>query len=123
MGVVLEPNDLTDDVRINWWNWRPTVALLLRSGVVSEDLAERLNKNLGGGTVTAREAHAIADAVDVVLQGLTRPEDRLLLDGTVTNKPPEHDGLPVEFDWYGASRTWLETFTDFCRQSGGFTAL
>ncbi|HSK95484.1 MAG TPA: hypothetical protein VK891_02615 [Euzebyales bacterium] len=122
MGVILEPHDDTTDLMVNWWNWRPTVALLLRAGVIPDDLAERMHAGVGAADVSADQALAMAEVVHTLAADLAEGE-RVLLDGTVTDRPPAHDHLPVEYDWYGAHRDWLRSFADFCRRSGGFTPL
>jgi hypothetical protein len=122
MGVILEPHHDTEDLMVNWWNWRPTVALLLRAGVISDDLAERMHAGVGVADVNATQALAMADVIDVLLADLAKGE-RVLLDGTITDRPPAHDHLPVELDWYGAERRWLVSFADFCRRCGGFRPL
>jgi hypothetical protein len=119
--VILVPVNDVEDVVINWWNWRPTVALLLRAGAISVEQAERLHAAMGATTVSGAEAIKMADVVEQLLATLPTSENRVLLDGTVTNSPPKSRGIPVEWDWYGAGKPWLERFAAFCRRSGGFT--
>lgn len=122
VGVILEPINNTPDLQVNWWNWRPTVAILVRAGVVHDDLAERLNVGIGAADITDAQAIAIADAIDAQLASV--PEGhRVLLEGEVTDQGPARLTLPAEYDWYGAERDWLLRFVEFCRRSGGFTPL
>jgi len=129
VGVILQPNNTIDDVMINWWNWRPTVNLLLQAGAISSGEAECLSIALGTIEVSGQQAIRMADAVDAALLLLVNPGDRLLLNGQVTVAPPVHPvfrpGSDAHdmWDWYGAQRSWLETFSTFCRLSGGFTPL
>ena len=71
----------------------------------------------------AEQAVRMAETVEGILASLSRTEDRVLLDGTVTDAPPSDPSLPVDWDWYGAERPWLESFVAFCRRSEGFTPL
>ena len=74
MGVILTPNSDTTDLAVNWWNWRPTVAVLHRTGVVSEDMTARPNVGVGAAIVSEAEAVAMADAVESILsRGIRRP--------------------------------------------------
>ena len=38
MGVILVAVN-GGDVQVNWWNWRPTLELLVRAGVVTSEEA------------------------------------------------------------------------------------
>ncbi len=78
--------------------------------MISEDLAERMHAGVG-----------VAEVVEALVADLA-DDQRVLLDGTVTDRPPAHDHLPVEYDWYGA-RGWLVSLADLCRRCGGFRPL
>jgi hypothetical protein len=41
MSFILVPKH-GDDVQVNAWNWRPTLELLLREGLISEELHDRM---------------------------------------------------------------------------------
>jgi hypothetical protein len=119
--VILVPVSAIEDVQVNWWNWRPTVELLRRDGVITAEHAERMHVGMGAMCVPANLAMRIADAIEVVLPTLSEPDERVLLDGAVTAEEPFDPNLPGDSDWYGARRAWLQTFLHFCRASGGFT--
>jgi len=114
-------------VTVNWFNWRPTVAALVRRGVLPEgDRAECCSANGCGGYLTEEEALRAAEVVTEVLATM-KLADRLLWDGSVTDIPKDYS-LPVmdwdEAEWqnrYSASYAWLTEFRAFCLRSGGFT--
>jgi hypothetical protein len=116
-----------NDLQINAWNWRPTLELLLREGLINEELYERMGAQGAGGVVDAELAGRIADAIGLTL-GEMKPGERMRADLTVTDQPkatwavtPETqpDELDTN-DTYSATREWLTTFAKFCRDSGGF---
>ena len=121
VGVILSPNSDIGVIRANWWTWRPTVELLVRRGVVTADDGEWMHVAMGQIEFTDAQAVSMADAVASVLAEFDTERDRLMLDGSISARPPRHDHLPAEWDWYGANREWLESFASFCRRSGGFT--
>jgi hypothetical protein len=110
-----------DDISINGWNWRPTLELLHRTGILSEETLDLMSFNGGGGQATAEQAERIAEFLDGYLANL-RPGDRVTLDGAVTAEPDtgefHRDDLARN---YSATYAWLGRFRDFCRSSGGFT--
>ena len=56
MGFILEPKH-GDAFIINGWNWRPTISLLVREGVIPNgERAERCLGNGCGGTLSKHEA-------------------------------------------------------------------
>jgi hypothetical protein len=83
MGFILEPNKPGEDLIINGWNWRPTVALLVREGVIpAGERAERCLANGCGGGLTADEAAAAADMLSKLIATLT-PRQRIRHDGSI----------------------------------------
>ena len=129
MSFILVPKR-GDDVQINGWNWRPTLEFLLRSGLIDEDLYERMGAQGAGGEVDAELADHIAEAVERILK-VMRPGERMLADLTVTRKPKSKwtitpETRPDELDtndMYSATYEWLAEFASFCRRSGGFEVL
>ena len=116
-----------DDLQINAWNWRPTLELLLREGLIGEELFERMGTQGAGGEADAELAGRIADAIERVL-GEMKPGERMRADLTVTDRPKAKWAITPETrpdeldtnDIYSATREWLTTFARFCRGSGGF---
>jgi hypothetical protein len=121
MSWTLETPDGTE-VNINSWNWRATLALLERHGVLDEEKLELLGYNITV-QVTGEETRRIAAFLDDYLTGL--PGDgRVMLDGSVTTEPDDgtfhRDDLAKN---YSATASWLTEFRDFCRAAGdGFEA-
>ena len=129
MSFILVPKR-GDDIQINGWNWRPTLEFLLRSGLIGEELYERMGAQGAGGEVDAVLAGRIAEAIERILK-VMRPGERMLADLTVTDKPktkwvitPEtRSGESDINDMYSATYEWLVKFASFCRSSGGFEVL
>ena len=116
-----------DEVQVNAWNWRPTLELLLREDLISEELYDRMGAQGTGGKVDAKLADQIADTIDRTLKTM-KPRERILADLRVTGRPkskwvirpePRPDEIDVN-DVYSATYEWLEKFAEFCRSSGGF---
>src|SRR5262249_40911440 len=114
---------------LNWWNWRPLVALLVRSGVLpAGEREERCSFNGCGGHLSSAEALLAADQVGKVIARMKQGE-RLLLDGTVTSKPKDYT-LPIS-EWdetetqnrYSVDLEVLVSFAGFCSRSRGFEVL
>jgi hypothetical protein len=111
---------------INWWNWRPTVALLVRAGILpAGEREERCLANCCGGHLTQSEAMRAADYIEGVVAAM-RPGQRMLFDGEVTEKPIDYSKPISEWDeadtWnnYSAQYDLLKAFAVFCRRCGGF---
>lgn len=126
MSFILVPKR-GDDVQVNGWNWRPTLELLLREGLISEELHERMGTQGAGGEVDEELAGRMAEAVERSLEAM-KPGERMRADLTVTDraKPTFSFGLgtrPDETDvneLYSATYDWLAKFAAFCSRSGGF---
>jgi hypothetical protein len=129
MSFILVPKH-GDDVQINAWNWRPTLELLLKEGLISEELHERMGAQGAGGEVGPELADSIAEAIERTLKTMN-PDERVLADLTVTDRPKTEwviapETQPHELDandMYSATFEWLAKFAGFCRRSGGFEVL
>ena len=85
MAVILVPKE-GNDLVVNWWSWRPTVALLGRLGVLpAGERTERCLANGCGGHLSEQEALLAANEVDRLLEDLS-PGERVLLDGSVSTE-------------------------------------
>ncbi len=126
MGFILEPNNGGDDFVINGWNWRPTVALLEREGVIPNgERAERCLANGCGGCLSSDEAIHAAEVLDKLVANLDANQ-RVLHDGSITDKPIDYD-TPISewteddaYNHYSAKYEALKAFAKFCRDSDGF---
>jgi hypothetical protein len=119
-------NDLKDDtkdLKVNAWNWRPTLELLEQFQVLDAEELERMSFTGGGGQATPEQARIIADRLEAVLERL-KSKDRILYDLTVTNDPDTfelHREQPEKN--YSATYEWLAEFAAFCRTCDGFTVI
>lgn len=126
MGFILEPNNGGGDFVINGWNWRPTISLLERLGVVPNgERSERCLGNGCGGYFSIEEAIRAADVLEEFLASLNASH-RILHDGLITDKPIDYQKPISEwtaddtYDHYSAKYKVLIAFARFCRTSGGF---
>lgn len=126
MSFILIPQH-GDDVKINAWNWRPTLMLLLNAHLIDEDLYERMGVNGAGGGVDLQAAERIANFLGEQLE-VMKPGQRFRSDLKITAEPPKPSvfapGTKVEdidaVELYSATYEWLVMFRDFCRTCGGF---
>lgn len=132
MSFILVPKN-GEEIKINAWNWRPTLELLRDAEIIHDDLFERMGTHGCKAKVDAATACRIADFLEVRLHAM-RPDQRVLVDLTVTDRPKERliitpntkideiDSID-SIDVYSASHEWLVEFRDFSRASGGFEVL
>jgi hypothetical protein len=126
MSFILIPHH-GEDLRVNAWNWRPTIALLRHANLIDEQQHELMGCNGCSGGVTSEIANSIAYFLDEQLKHMT-PGQRLRADLTATNEPKRMviftPGMKVEdidaAEIYSATYEWLVIFRDFCRTSAGF---
>lgn len=126
MSFILAPND-GEDVQINAWNWRPTIALLRYANLIDDRQHELMGCNGCGARVDSATAIAIADFLNQQLEKMN-PAQRLRGDLTITSEPKKRAALTSnskveDFDAlevYSATYEWLVMFRDFCRTSQGF---
>jgi hypothetical protein len=125
MGVILE-GATGESVNVNWWNWRPTVAILTRAGILPEGERSDNCANGLGASVSEAEARAAAKHVEDLVKQMAQ-SDRVLMTGEFTDIPKTTTSKSVT-EWtdadlrqvYSATRAWLEEFHVFCAKSGGF---
>ena len=129
MTAILKPHT-GDDLVVNWWKWRPTVAALVRAGILPEgERSERCLANGCGGYLTQQEAKVAAKYIGSLLEQM-RPHERIMLEGGMTSNERRTLHMPVT-EWnendrqeiYSGDTAWLATFRDFCSRSGGFTVV
>ena len=110
---------------INWWNWRPIVALLVRAGILPAGEREEccLGNGCGGG-LSASEALRAAEHIEGRVDAM-KPDQRILFDGGVTEKPIDYGKSISELNdadvWnsYSARYEVLKQFAVFCRAPAG----
>jgi hypothetical protein len=126
LAVILKATSGGEDLMINAWNWRPTVALLVREGIIPPgEREERCLSSGCGGRLSAAEAFSAAECIDGFLAAMQLGH-RLRVDGTVTDRPINRQ-LPIS-DWddrevqerYSIGYDVLKMIAVFCRHSGGF---
>jgi hypothetical protein len=129
MSFILVPKN-GEEIKINAWNWRPTLELLRDAEIIDDDLFERMGTHGCKAEVDADMASRIADYIGARVLAM-KPEQRVLADLTVTDRPkrpliitPDTKIDQIDaIDVYSASYEWLVTFRDFSRNSGGFEVL
>jgi len=107
---------------VNVWVWRPTLELIRDAKLIDERIYKNMGVNDGDAEVDAVTAWKIADVIDKMVEKMG-PKDRLLLDLSITDKPPKHGPIKTEDDMmegYSVGRDWLKEFSEFSRDSGGF---
>ncbi len=127
MSFILVPERGGANLRVNGWNWRPTLLLLHSENLIAGEYYVLLGTNGCGATMDANLALRAAKAVEHKPSTM-RAGQRMLADLTVV---PGREG-PLTFspgtkieeidsnDLYSATYEWLQMFVDFCRTSGGF---
>jgi len=126
MSFILIPKH-GEDVKINAWNWRPTLLLLRAANLIDENEYELMGANGCGGCLNAETAGRIAAFLERQLKSM-HPGQRIRADLTVTDKPKKlivfTPGMKAEDvdanEAYSATYEWLVMFRDFCKSSGGF---
>jgi hypothetical protein len=115
-------------MQINFWNWRPTVALLVQGGVIPDGERRLGFENGWGEGLSDSEALNAATFIETIAATM-KPGQRVFGSGEITDKPKDYS-IPVsewdEAEWqnrYSADYELLRTFAEFCRQSGGFKVL
>jgi hypothetical protein len=116
-----------EDLQVNAWNWRPTLALLRHANLIDEEQHELMGCNGCGGRVNSKTANTMAHFLDEQLMRMT-PGQRLRADLTITGEPKKMavftPGMKVEdidaVEIYSATYEWLVMFREFCRTSAGF---
>lgn len=129
MSFILIPKN-GEEIKINAWNWRPTLELLRDAGIIDNDLFERMGTHGQKADLDATTASLIADFLELRLRAM-KPEERVLADLTVTDRPKNRLIITPDtkidqidtIDAYSASYEWLVEFRDFSRTSGGFEVL
>lgn len=113
--------DQSTAVRVNLWNWQPTVELIRHLGMIDDDRLKKMRSNACHVRVSAEEAHAIGEKLRREVCARMQPGQRVTHDLRIMS---ESDG--GEFEWenpesnYCATYEWLQKFVDFCRISQGF---
>ena len=127
--AVILVSAIGEDMMINWWNWRPIVAMLVRAGILpAGEREERCLANGCGGCLSEAESLHAAEYVESFVAGM-KPGQRVLFNGEVTAKPIDYTKPVSEWDqadtWnnYSAQYDLLKNFAAFCRRSRGFEVL
>ena len=105
------------ELQASGWNWRPTLELVRKAGLLADDTYELMSGKGYRWHVDGPLPDQIAELIQAKLVDM-RPGQRMLADLTIINSPKDGMGLPDARD--SASYGWLLRFRDFCRRSGGF---
>jgi hypothetical protein len=123
LSFILLPN-VGEDIKINAWNWRPTIEFLRVEGVIDNETAEQMTTHGSSVTVGADLARRMGAAVGRKLQEMHEGE-RIRSDLSITAAPKKvalfHKPETIDaVDLYSANYEWLVEFGDFCERCGGF---
>lgn len=126
MSFLLIPvHQSVEAMRINSWNWRPTVELIGTFELIDPERLELMLCNACCAEVTAGEAIQVADRIEKGILSRLSEHGRLKLDMSVTTEPDDfvfYTGVDVQKN-YSATVWWLRQFKIFCRNSGGFSVV
>jgi hypothetical protein len=126
MSFILMPNR-GNDIKVNAWNWRPTIALLRQVSLINDEQHDLMGCNGCGGSVNPETARKIAEFLDQQLAKMA-PGQRLRADLSITSEPKKPavftpNSKVEDFDAseiYSSTYEWLVMFRDFCRTCEGF---
>ena len=121
MSFILVPQR-GSDLCINGWNWRPTLLLISRAGILSDEEYERLGANGCGGRVDSKKAAQIATVIEAQLSAM-KPGERMRADLSIVPTAQPTDLRSDSNELYSASYNWLRQFRDFCLSCDGFEVL
>ena len=105
-------------LKVNAWNWRPTLRLLGDHALLDDLTIELLGYN-GDKPIAGEQAAGIAAFLDAYLATLPAGA-RVMLDGSVTTAEDTGEFYRREEEMhlnYSAQREWLVRFRDFCRSA------
>lgn len=109
------------EIKVNRWNWFPTVELIRMFDLIDEERLEMMHFNAMGVCVTEAEAHEIGRRLKEEILPKLRSNERITYDLSVTDKPDDytfHREDPVKN--FSATYEWLNEFTEFCLTAKGF---
>jgi hypothetical protein len=114
-----------NDRQCNWYNWRPTLELIRRTGRISDEQLERMGSNGGGATVSADDAVAIARFIEIEIIPNLKADEMIHRDGRISQQPasPRLITETPSDELYAARKKWLESFVEFCKSCKGFDVL
>lgn len=126
MSFILIPNS-GEDLKVNAWNWRPTIEFLRSEKVIDAEPYERMGAQGCGGHADAALAQRIAAAIRYKLKSM-HPGQRIRGNLQVTAEPQtlarfEPNSSIDSIDatnLYSATYDWLVAFQEFCERYGGF---
>ena len=123
MGVWLHDlGNPENKLKINWWNWRPTIEIIRDFHLIDDLRLEMMGFN-GNTIITVEEARVIGKRIqDEVLPKIPQG-GRMMLDQSVVYAPDDGTFYREEsenFKNYSASSEWLQKFSAFCLISQGF---
>jgi hypothetical protein len=108
---------------VNFWNWRPTVEIIRRAGLLDELRLAELEVQTSYTRIAKDEARAIARLLrEHVLPSMSQTA-RILLGGSITTMPDDgvfYKSPEDSHKNYSATRPWLEKLAAFCETCDGF---
>jgi len=121
--ILVDTLDDKRDLQLNAWHWRTILVLLEVSEAVTKERLEVMGISGACPSFSREEARSIATALRTkVLSGL-QPDDRVMLNGTITKEPDDGTLFRDPKDHhrnYSTNAQVLEKLCDFCESCGGF---
>src|SRR5690348_4835143 len=88
--ILINLADENHDLQVNWWTWRPTLALIQTFQIIDDERIEMMGCNGTGVQISESEACAIGDAIQSQVIAKLQPEERVLLDLSTTTQPKDY---------------------------------
>jgi len=120
--ILVDRGDDQHDLQINWWNWRPILALLRQANLIDDEQFERMGANGCGGELSAEEALDAAIFLKSQILPLLQDNEQVHVDGNVSLSPTEWQPISStpDYELYATRKSCLEDFIAFCESSRGF---
>ena len=120
--ILVDQANEKHDLQINWWNWRPILALLRQANLIDDEQFERMGANGCGGGLSAQEAMDAALFLKSQILSHLQDDEQVHVDGKVSVFPtkPRPIALTESYELYAVRKACLEDFVVFCESCKGF---
>ena len=117
---LIDPDDRSNILFINFWNWRTIVEAARRLEVVDDATAERMHLQCTSFQLSPAQALDLAMAIEDYLLPSLEEDDRVLLDGTITDEADDGTFHKVDVEKnYSTNAKVLRAVMEFCRSTQG----
>jgi hypothetical protein len=122
--ILVDSLDEKRDLQLNAWHWRTILSLLEASASLPKERLEVMGMSGACPKLSREEARLIASAIrSKILSGL-KPNERIMIDGTLTTEPDDGTFFrdPREqHKNYSTNAVVLNKLCAFCESCDGFT--